>query len=217
MRGMRIAAHSVSLLALQGTLGCAPTAADRIANKARVVETERTPDKLVARGLAFARMGDLTRAEQYLAAALDAGADSDTVLPTLIRVCVVANRYRVAIWYARTRLEAHPNDVRLRFVVAELQAALEDGPGARKDLERVLDVEPKNAAARFAYARLLRDRFGDVRAADKEFRAYLALEPNGEHAEEAGAAVLREVPAPVPAPDEGTAVPTPLAPTAPRN
>jgi len=217
MRGTRAIALSVSFLALQGASGCAPTSADRIAREARIVEKERTPDKLVARGVAFARVGDLTRAEQYLAAALEAGADSDTVLPTLIRVCIVGNRYRVAIGYATARLQEHPDDVRLRFVVAELRAALDDGAGARKDLERVLDVEPKNAAARFAYARLLRDGFGDVRAADKEFRAYLALAPNGEHVEEASASLLRDVPAPTALPPSETAAPTPLAPTSPRD
>jgi tetratricopeptide (TPR) repeat protein len=205
----------LSALALLGTQACAPTPAQQVARDAHVVETERTPEKLVARGEGFAQLGDLTRAEQYLAAALEAGADPKTVLPTLLRICIIGHRYRVAIGYATTYLDEHPEDAHLRFVVAELRAALDDGDGARKDLARVLETEPENAGAHFAYAKLLRDGLDDVLGADAEFRRYLALAPSGEHAEEAKGALLRLVTVPVSAPPSvpsGSVGPTNLTP-----
>jgi Flp pilus assembly protein TadD len=177
----------VALVSL-ACMACGASPGNRVANDLSAVRSERTPDKLVARGMAFAQVGDLTRAEQYLAASLDAGANPDVVMPKLLRVCVAAGHDRAAIDYATPQLRLHPKDTHLRFVVAELRALTGDAAGARADLEQVLSEEPKASAPHFAYGRLLRDQLGDVRGADREFRAYLDLAPDGEHAEEARAA-----------------------------
>ena len=155
--------------------------------------TARQPAALVARGLAFASVGDLTRAEQYLVAALDAGAPADRVLPHLLEVCIAASHYRAGIEYASPELQRNPDDARLRFVVAELRALTGDVSGARSDLDIVTSSQPSEAAPHFAYARLLRDDFGDRVGADREFRAYLRIEPHGEHRNEARGALLKAV------------------------
>ena len=115
------------------------------------------------------------------------------MLPPLLKVCVAAHRFRVAIDYAKPVLRAHPSDAHLRYVVASLKATIGDAPGARADLAKVVELEPKDADVRFAYATLLRDDCGDLEAADAEFRAYLAIGAGGSHAEEARASLLKKV------------------------
>ncbi len=182
-----------ALLAGIGAAGCAGKPLDRVAHDVTIVREERTPDKLVARGMAFADVGDLVRAEQYLAAALDAGADPNVVLPKLLRVCITSGNHLAAINYAAPLLQRHPDDAHLRFVVAELRMVTGDAQGARADLEQVVELTPADPAPHFAYARLLKDKVGDPLAADREFRAYLRLAPEGDHAEEARASLLKVV------------------------
>jgi tetratricopeptide (TPR) repeat protein len=158
------------------------------------MKSEHSVDKLVARGRAFASVGDLTRAEQYLSAALDVGGDPATILPQLLAVCVEDNSYRVAIAYAAPWLERHPGDRKLRFVVAALRSNVGDAVGARADLEQLVDQAPDDPRVHFAYAVLLRDQLKNFAEADGHFRAYLRLDPNGPHAEEARSALLRTVP-----------------------
>lgn len=195
--------------------GCAaPTTGERVARDVKVVASERTPDQLLARGLGFAQVGDLTRAEQYLVAALDAGAPTDAVLPKLLVVCIANAHYRAGIEYAAPELQRNPENAPLRFVVAELQSLIGDTDGAKASLDEVTKERPSDAAPHFAYARLLRDSFGDMVGADREFRAYLDLEPRGEHALEARAYVLKTVPAAPPpaAPASPDAAPRPEEP-----
>lgn len=160
----------------------------------RVMQEERTPDKLVERGKAFAAVGDLTRAEQYLSAALDEGADPRQVLPVLLRVCIAAQRYRVAIVYARDYANRWPADVRLRFVLATLEAAVGDDDQAVADLSFVVAQAPGDADAQFALAMLLQQQGRDLESADAHFRAYLRLAPDGPHAGRARASLLKVVP-----------------------
>jgi tetratricopeptide (TPR) repeat protein len=188
----RFAVPLLISLSLAAT-ACGTTRDERVARDLSTFHAERTPDKLVARGAALAQIGDLTRAEQYLAAALDEGADPSVVLPKLLRICISAGHQRAAINYAAPQLRKHPGDVWLRFVVAELRALTGDTAGARSDLERVVAAEPLSSAPHLAMARLLRDQLGDVITADREFRAYLRLAPDGEHAEEARASLLQAV------------------------
>jgi hypothetical protein len=179
---------------------CTPPEGRRAAHDASIVTTERAPERLLARGLGFAQVGDLTRAEQYLVAALDAGASPNAVLPKLLVVCIANAHYRAGIEYAAPELQRSPENASLRFVVAELEALTGDNGAARENLGRVTEAQPHEAAPHFAYARLLRDAFGDAVGADREFRAYLQIEPHGGHADEARAYVLKAVPSP------GTAV-----------
>jgi tetratricopeptide (TPR) repeat protein len=157
------------------------------------MKAERSVDKLVLRGRAFASVGDETRAEQYFSAAIDAGGNAAEILPELLRVCIASKRYRVAIEYASPWLEINPRDVRLRFVVASLRASVGDVAAAGTDFQKIVEENPNDASAHFAYAVLLHDQLGDVVRADGEFREYLRLEPNGRHSEQARASLLKQI------------------------
>jgi tetratricopeptide (TPR) repeat protein len=155
------------------------------------IRQEQTIAKLVDRGKAFAATGDTTRAEQYFAAAINEGGDEPAILPMLLMVCIEDGRYRVAIEYARTYLQKHPGDVRVRLLLGTLQAAIGESHDAHLELARVLEVRPSDADAHYALAVLLRDGENDPVSANQHFREYLRLAPNGEHAEEAQASLLK--------------------------
>ncbi|MFT3774329.1 MAG: tetratricopeptide repeat protein [Minicystis sp.] len=173
--------------------GCAPPPGDKVVAQIREVEAEETPDKLLARGRAFAAVGDMARAEQYFAAALNRGGDPRVVLPLLLRACAEERRYRAAIDYAEPVLKKHPNDYRLRFVVASFYATIGETASAREELERIVKERPDFAPVHYALAVLLRDEAGDVVSADAHFREYLRIDPRGAHAEEAKSSLLKLV------------------------
>jgi uncharacterized protein HemY len=156
--------------------------------------TEGSTDKLLDRGKAFAAFGDTTRAEEYLAAALDQGADPREALPLLLQVCVQTGRYRSAIQHAENHLRKHPDDIRTRFVVGTLYVAIGETKDAKSNLETVVSARPDDAKAHYALAVLARDNENDVVGADRHFREYLRIEPNGAHAEEARASLLKRMP-----------------------
>lgn len=158
------------------------------------LRTEGTTDKLLDRGKAFASMGDHTRAEEYLSAALDQGADPREVLPLLLNVCVQTGRYRSAIQHGENHLRKHPDDVRTRFVVGTLYAAIGETREAKTNLETVVAARPDDSNAHYTLGMIARDNDNDVIAADKHFREYLRIEPNGSHAEEARASLLKRMP-----------------------
>ncbi len=108
-------------------------------------------------------------------------------------MCIAAKRYRVAIEYASPWLERTPTDARLRLVVGSLRASIGDAQAAQRDFATVVAQDPNDATAHFAYAMLLHNQLGDVVRADEEFREYLRLEPNGRHAAEARASLLKQV------------------------
>jgi tetratricopeptide (TPR) repeat protein len=174
--------------------GCVTTGGQKIESQMETLEQERTPEKLVQRGKAFARVGDFTRAEQYLSAALDAGADPKFALPILLRVCVAEQRYRAAISYAEPQLKQKPEDFRLRFVLASLYTSIGESSVAWEHLTQVLTDAPDFAEAHFAIAMLSLKTDQDPVAADEHFREYLRLEPDGNHAAEAKSHLLRSMP-----------------------
>ncbi len=155
---------------------------------------EETPEKLFAAGKAYASVGDTTRAEEYLAAAMSRGGDEKTIVPLLIGVCVHDGRYRSAIQYAEPYVQKHPSDVKTRFLLGTLYSAVGDSARARSELEWVVAAEPDKADPHWALAVLLRDELKDAVGADGQFREYLRLAPSGEHADEARASLLKEVP-----------------------
>ena len=173
---------------------CAPRPAAKIQAGMATMEREQKADKLLARGRAFAEVGDLTRAEQYLAAALDAGASAEATLPLLIHVCTESQRYRVAIAYAENHLRTHPGDLKLRYLVGTLYAGVHDGPSAKAALEAVVLGDPTHAYAHFALAAVLKYRLADPLGADAHYREYLRLSPKGPHADEARASLLKSLP-----------------------
>lgn len=182
----------VALLA--STTGCASTAAEKTQADMATFQREGSVDKLVARGKGFAAIGDMTRAEEYLSAALDAGASPNDVLPTLLNVCIVSGRYRSALQHAENQLRIHPDDINTRFVLGTLHAALGETKEARVALEQVVMIRPNEAKVHYALAVLARDAENDVVLADQHFREYLRLEPAGKHAEEARGSLLKRMP-----------------------
>ncbi len=158
------------------------------------MRSEETPEKLLARGRAFMSIGDYGRAEQYFAAALDHRAEPRVALPLLLRACAEEKRYRAALDYAEPQLRRHPDDVKLRFVVASFYSTIGDVAAARTQLERVVKDKPEHAAAQFALAVLLRDEQGDPVQADLHFREYLGSIRRAPTRDEARGSLLKLVP-----------------------
>ena len=197
------------------------------------VRKESDAQTLVERGKAFAAVGDHTRAEEYLASGIEAGADPRDVLPLLLDVCVKTGRYRSAIQHGENHLRKHPHDMRTRVMIGALYAALNESKQAKAQLEQVVkadavaDVTSADAGAalpvrlqaqaHYLLAVVARDSDNDVVGADRHFREYLKIEPNGQHAEEARASLLKRVPSGGEAPvsdvsdasDAGSAAPAP--------
>lgn len=174
---------------------CGPvTPAEQAEANVATMRREVSADKLVERGRAFAELGDSTRAEEYFAAALDQGANAREVLPLLLQVCVQTGRYRSAIQHAQNHLRRHPDDLATRFVAGTLHAAVGDTKEAKEALSVVIKQRPDDAKAHYALAVLARDNENDIVTADRHFREYLRIEPNGEHAEEARSCLLKRLP-----------------------
>lgn len=194
MRGLPLVL--AGFFGIVGTLGtgCASTPAEKAQADLATFNKEGTSDKLIERGRAFAAVGDMTRAEEYLAAALDQGAKPSDVMPMLLQVCVQTGRYRSAVQHAENQLRVHPDDVNTRFVLGTLYAALGESKEARNTLEQVVAARPEEPRVHYALAVLARDNENDVVAADRHFREYLRLEPMGAHAEEARASLLKRMP-----------------------
>jgi tetratricopeptide (TPR) repeat protein len=190
----RRGAASVAAFALALTVGCSSTPAEKTQANMQTMRDEQTPEKLLERGRAFAVLGDPTRAEEYLASALDAGADPKDVMPTLLEVCIRNSRYRSAIQHAENHLRKHPSDVGTRLVLGNLYVALGEVRDGRAALERVITMRPDESQAHYALAVLARDHDNDPTGADRHFREYLRIRPAGEHAEEARASLLQRVP-----------------------
>jgi len=170
---------------------------------------EASAEELFATGMASASGGDLVRAEQYLAAAGARGYDETKIIGQLVRVCVAASRLRQALLYAQPYLRTHPEDWRLRFVVATIHLGLESVADARRELARVVLAAPEVPEPHFALASLLRERLHDDAAARPHFERYLVLAPTGAHADEARVALDT----PLPPPTELGPMPATSAPT----
>jgi tetratricopeptide (TPR) repeat protein len=173
--------------------GCTHSPAAQVKSDMAVMVKEGGPQRMIDRAKAFAAIGDTTRAEQYFAAALNAGADERVVIPYLLTVCAQDGRYRVAIQYAEAYLKSHPNDISVRFVLGALYSAVGEDAPAREALRTVVDARPEDADAHYALGVLLRDNEHDYAGADQQFREYLRLKPRGVHAEEAEASLLKSV------------------------
>jgi tetratricopeptide (TPR) repeat protein len=196
-----------TLALLTQTSACTPSPAQKAEADFASVRKEANAKTLAERGKGFAAVGDHTRAEEYLASSLEAGADPRDVLPLLMDVCVKTGRYRSAIQHGENHLRKHPGDLGTRVMVGALYVAISEGKKARAQLEEV--VKPEGSApspvgtpltprllaqAHYLLAVVARDDENDPSAADRHFREYLRLEPNGAHAEEAKASLLKRVP-----------------------
>ena len=209
---VRLACASVALIAASA---CTQKPKEsRVAHDIRIVREENAPEKLFARAQQYQAIGDLTRAEQYYAAAMQQGYPEAKVLPVLLRVCIDASRYRVAIDYTEPVLKKNPRDHKLRLVLGSLYSAIGEQQHARTQYEMVVTDAPDDPTAHFALAVLLRDEFNERVEADRHFREYLRLDPKGAHAEEAKGSLLKDVPpAPPAAAPTATVAPKSSGPT----
>jgi tetratricopeptide (TPR) repeat protein len=150
------------------------------------IESEKaiSADRLFTRGTALAEQGQLVRAEQYLSLAASRGYPETRTVPILLKVCLAASRLRSALNYAEPFLARHPNDWKLRYLVASLYLGLDQPERAKLELERVLSEAPSHAPAHYLLAVLMRDSLADIGAAAEHFQEYLTLDANGDHAAE---------------------------------
>jgi tetratricopeptide (TPR) repeat protein len=189
---MKRTKKALLLLALVMT-GCKHQGPDPVSGSASL-RNGQTLEELYERGRAFALIGDLTRGEQYLSAALEHGGDPRKVLPPLVHICVEAGRYRVAADYVRAYMNAAGDRADLHLLYGLLEAAVGDRELARREYEIVLRLQPDDSAGHYALAVLFRDAMVDAKAANTQFREYLRLAPDGEHAAEARAALASFAP-----------------------
>lgn len=188
-----ITALSVLVLAAPLLVGCVKSPAAELKEARAEVEKEQAPERLLLKGNAFARFGDYTRAEQYFAAAKDAGIDERKVAPLLMEIYVRDHRYRDAIQYAEGFLRKHPRERRTRLLLATLEAAIGYSARAETNLETVLAADPDNADAHYAIALLYQNELARPLRADLHFREYLRITPEGPHSEEARGNLLTVV------------------------
>jgi tetratricopeptide (TPR) repeat protein len=189
---MRLGVCLFLLLTLTAT-GCASAPKRPAREDARDLRSGQSTEQLVERGRLFATLGDSTRAEQYLTAALEAGARPEAVLPSLLRACIESRRYRVAAEYVGEYLRRNPDSVPLRLLHGMLEAAVGDRAVAFREYESVLRIRPDDSEGHYAMAILLRDAMDDPAGADEHFRAYLRIAPDGAHAAEARASLIEHV------------------------
>ena len=164
-------------------------------------------DLLYQRGIEAHRRGDSERAEQYLLAALDRGLPAEQGLPALLAVCIAADRYDAALQHARGQLLRAPRDAGLHYLVAALHSAVGDVAAATDELERVFELEPDLPEAHWLLAVVLEPRADERPRVAAALTRYLALAPEGAHADEARHRLAHASPA--------SAAPLPPAPVAP--
>ncbi len=153
----------------------------------------KDPAVLVEQAEAHARGGDFTRAQQYFAAAIAAGAKSKAVLPGLLKACIASGDLRLATEYAENELSRNPDDAHLRFLAGALEAQIGNRTAARDHLVKAAEELPRDANVQFSVATFFRDDMQDRVEADPYFRGYLELAPLGEHAPEARGSLMDRV------------------------
>lgn len=116
------------------------------------VEKAKCPSaELVVQGRRAASRGDAVRAEQYLAMALEQGADSRQVMPVLLRACVKSSHLRAALNHADPYLLDHPDDDSLRYLVATIHLGLGQVTSARRELGLLLQRNAQNSDAHYLF------------------------------------------------------------------
>lgn len=150
-------------------------------------------EELFRRGVLLGEHGDFIRSEQYISAAVDRGFPEEQAMPALMKACVQSSRLDAALSYALPYLARHPSQWPLRMLVASIHMGLAQPQRARDELDRVLrDAPEEPAMAHYFLGVLLRDELDDLERARTHFRRYLALAPEGDHREEALAALPDE-------------------------
>ena len=148
-------------------------------------------ETLFETGKALLARNDLIRAEQYFTAAAARGYDPRETTPLLVEACVRSNRYSSALSHAEPYLASHPDDWRLRLVVATIQLGMGRPREAEQHVRVVAESQPEEPLAHFLLGTIALDHRGDDDAARTHLAHYLALAPEGEHAEAARSALRR--------------------------
>lgn len=137
--------------------------------------------ELFAAGREATQRGDAVRAEQYLSLAIERGYDPRLALPLLLRACLSSLHLRTALDHAERYLADHPDDDRLRYLVATIDLGLSQEAEARSELEQLIRHNPRHADAHLLLGLIEKDR----EAAGEHFKRYLEISPDGRHAAEA--------------------------------
>ena len=166
-------------------------------------DTDVDAQTLFETGEALLARNDLIRAEQYFTAAAARGYDPRKTTPLIVEACVRSNRFSSALAHAEPYLAQHPNDWRLRLVVATIQLGMGRPREAEQHVRLVTESRPDEPLAHFLLGTIALEHHQDDEAARTHLAAYLSLAPEGEHAEAARSA-LRRVAAPEAAPDGAT-------------
>lgn len=177
-------ARCLTLLLLLGASACNDSQLEP--RSASTEQAEQAPDASALFHMAEqqARQGDNLRAEQYLLAAQRAGYPQQQTLPVLLTVCLAQGRLRSALGHAEPYLRDHPNDHRLRQLVAAIYLGLGEVARGFRELQRVEEQAPGYAPAKYLLGVIADESFADTEAAQHYFEQYLKLEPHGEHAAE---------------------------------
>lgn len=133
-------------------------------------------EELFARGMAYGRQGDLTRAEQYLGAALLKGYQRRETIVALLEVCVASSRLRAGVEYAEGYLLQHPEDGPLHYMVGHVHLALKNRQRARHHLRSASNAQRPVGRAALVLAEFEYGA-GNAAAARDALRAYLAQRP----------------------------------------
>jgi hypothetical protein len=180
----RIAPPTVLAMALVAG-GCGGAASQGTTSVIHDPLEDTTSAELFQAGMEMAEAGDFIRAEQYLTAARDRGYPEDELIQPLIGACVRSSRMSAALSYAEPYLEHHPEDWRLRQLVATIQMGLDSSEAARLSLEHVVRDVPEEPVPHYMLAVLARDSLRDDAIMREQFARYLELDPEGPHAAEA--------------------------------
>jgi tetratricopeptide (TPR) repeat protein len=191
---MKFRADFLSILAIACLAwGCTKAPGAKVRDEIQSIRGGNDPERLTKLGEAYRSVGDMNRAAQYFALAIEMGGDEKKLVPRVIEARIQDKQYRLSIALGEEYLRKHPEDVSLRFVVASLHGALSETDEAKHALEQVLRMAPQHPEAHYAMAVLMRDQRKDLLQADVHFREYLTIDANGPHAEEARGSLLQEV------------------------
>src|SRR5687768_16288366 len=124
----------------------------------------------------YERMNNIPAAFPEYVRAADALPDNRDVQIKATKVLLLGRRFEDAKARATKLLEKNPKDVEAMVVHANALAELRDMPGALKEIEDALEVDP-NASRTYVSLALIRARGGQNQEAEAAFRQAVTLEP----------------------------------------
>ena len=137
--------------------------------------------------------GDLTRSGTILRRCAPGGRRRAGAHQATLRRVRRRRALPAAASYGEDYLRKHPGDTELRYALGTVYIALGDAPIARSTLEQVVEERPELAGAHYALATVMRGQGDALLEADRHFREYIRLEPDGPYAEAARASLLKSV------------------------